>query len=113
MNVNAGSRSAIARRRLLNAGKQLIDAAMAAFPKQRSLSPSAGNGHVGATGNLDPTAIYVAENAIANAASRGPAGSFSKSTASRLSIPPRRVRPDSAWNLLWNSQPDVGAQMVY
>src|SRR6266850_1995332 len=50
--------------KLLDAGKQIIDATMAAFPNQYVTLAVAGNGHVGSTGNLDPDASYVARNAV-------------------------------------------------
>jgi len=50
--------------KLLAAGRQIIDATMAAFPNQYVTLAVGGNGHVGATGNLDPDASYVARNAV-------------------------------------------------
>jgi hypothetical protein len=58
--------------KLLDAGKQIIDTTMSAFPNQFVTLAIAGNGHVGGTGNLDPTATYVAENAIAAARATWP-----------------------------------------
>ena len=50
--------------KMLDAGKQIIDATMAAFPNQQLTLAVAGNGHAGATGNLDPDTDYVARNAV-------------------------------------------------
>lgn len=58
--------------KMLSAGKQIIDTTMAAFPNQHVAMAIGGNGHTGATGNLDPTADYVAENAIATARASWP-----------------------------------------
>lgn len=99
--------------KLIDTGKQLIDAAMVAFPKQHITLAIGGNGHVGATGNLDPSAIYVAENAIANAQSRWPGRLIVQVNSLSTFNPPAPGSDDSAWNLLWNSQPNVAGQMVY
>jgi glycosyl hydrolase family 42 (putative beta-galactosidase) len=99
--------------KLLDAGKQIIDATMAAFPNQYVTLAIGGNGHTGATGNLDPTADYVAENAIATARTSWP-GRLIAQINSLSTFNPEAPGPDgSIWNLLWNSRPDVGAQMVY
>jgi len=50
--------------KMLDAGKQIIDTTMAAFPNQYVTLAIGGNGHVGGT-NLDPTATYVAANSVA------------------------------------------------
>jgi len=99
--------------KLLDAGKQIIDATMAAFPNQYVTLAIGGNGHAGATGNLDPTADYVAENAIATARASWPNRLIAQIN-SLSTFNPESPGPDgSIWNLLWNSRPDVGAQMVY
>ena len=51
--------------KLIDAGWQIIDATMAAFPNQYVTLAIGGNGHVGSTGNLDPTATYVAASVVA------------------------------------------------
>jgi hypothetical protein len=43
--------------KMLAAGKQIIDATTAAFSNQYVTLAVGGNGHAGATGNLDPDAI--------------------------------------------------------
>jgi hypothetical protein len=99
--------------RLLDAGEQIIDATMAAFPNQYVALAIGGNGHTGATGNLDPTADYVAENAIATAGESWP-GRLIPQINSLSTFNPASPGPEgSIWNLLWNSRPDVGAQMVF
>ena len=98
---------------LLGAGKQIIDATMAAFPNQLVTLAIGGNGHAGGTGNLDPTADYVAENAIATARTSWP-GRLIAQINSLSTFNPKAPGPDgSIWNLLWDSQPDVAGQMVY
>ncbi|MEP6995898.1 MAG: hypothetical protein ABI968_15355, partial [Acidobacteriota bacterium] len=98
--------------KMLDAGKQIIDATMAAFPNQYVTMAIGANGHVGASGNLDPTATYVAENAIATARASWP-GRFIAQMNSLSAITPAPPGPDkSALNLLWNSQPDVAGQVL-
>ncbi|MEO5753841.1 MAG: beta-galactosidase, partial [Chthoniobacterales bacterium] len=59
--------------KLLDAGKQIIDATMEAFPNQLVTLAVGGNGHVGSGGvNLDPTATYVAANAVSAARASWP-----------------------------------------
>ena len=99
--------------KLLDAGKQIIDTTMSAFPNQYVTLAIAGNGHVGATGNLDPTATYVAENAIAAARASWPGRLIVQINSLSTFNPAAPGAEGSAWNLLWNSQPDVAAQMVY
>lgn len=99
--------------KMLDAGKQIIDTAMAAFPNQYLTMAIAGNGHVGATGNLDPTATYLAENIIATERAAWPGRLIVQINSLSTFNPVAPGTVDSAWNLLWNSQPDVGAQMLY
>jgi len=99
--------------KLLDAGKQIIDATMAAFPNQYVTLAIGGNGHTGATGNLDPTADYVAENAIATARASWPDRLIAQINSLSTFNPDAPGPEGSIWNLLWNSRPDVGAQMVY
>ncbi len=99
--------------KMLDAGKQIIDATMAAFPNQYVTLAIGGNGHVGGTGNLDPTADYVAENAIATARASWPGRLIAQINSLSTFNPVAPGPVDSIWNLLWSSRPDVGAQMVY
>ena len=99
--------------KLLDAGEQIIDATMAAFPNQYVALAIGGNGHTGATGNLDPTADYVAENAIATASDSWPGRLIPQINSLSTFNPPSPGPEGSIWNLLWNSRPDVAAQMVY
>lgn len=99
--------------KMLNAGKQIIDTTMAAFPNQVVTMAIGGNGHTSQT-NLDPTADYVAENAIATARATWPSRIFAPEINSLSTFnPPAPGEEGSIWNLLWNSGPNVGAQMLY
>jgi hypothetical protein len=95
--------------KMLDAGKQIIDATMVAFPNQFVTMAIGGNG----TGDLDPDATYVARNTILTARTSWP-GRFLVQINSLSTFNPEAPGPeDSVWNLLWNSQPDVGGQMVF
>ena len=99
--------------KMLDAGKQIIDATMAAFPNQYVTLAIGGNGHVGGTGNLDPTATYVAANVIATARAAWPGRLIVQINSLSAVNPVAPGRDESAWNVLWNSQPDVAAQMLF
>ena len=99
--------------KLIDAGRQIIDTTMAAFPNQYVTLAIGGNGHVGQTGNLDPTATYVAASVVATERALWP-GRLIVQINSLSTVNPVAPGPeDSVWNLLWQSQPDVAAQMVY
>lgn len=93
--------------KMINAGKEIIDATMSAFPNQFVTLAISGNG------GLDPTAMYVAENAIADANRTWPGRLIVQINSLSTSIPNAPGEADSAWNTLWNHQPNVAAQMVY
>ncbi len=99
--------------KMLHAGWQIIDATMEAFPNQYVTLAIGGNGHVKGTGNLDPTADYVAENAIATARDSWDGRLIAQINSLATFNPPSPGPDGSIWNLLWNSQPAVGAQMVF
>ncbi|MDQ3199130.1 MAG: beta-galactosidase [Verrucomicrobiota bacterium] len=100
--------------KLLDAGKQIIDATMEAFPNQLVTIAVGGNGHVGSGGiNLDPTATYVAANVVTAARTSWPGRLIVQINSLSTFNPVVPGPDDSAWNLLWNSQPDVAAQMLY
>jgi hypothetical protein len=98
--------------KLLDAGKQIIDTTMAAFPNQYVSLAIAGNGHAGATGNLDPTATYAAENAIATARASWPGRLIAQINSLSTFNPPAPGPDGSVWKLLWDSQPDIAVQML-
>jgi hypothetical protein len=100
--------------KLLDAGKQIIDATMAAYPNQYVTLAIGGNGHVGPNGsNLDPTATYAAENAIATAHTSWPGRLIVQINSLATVNPPAPGTDGSAWQVLWNNQPNVAAQMVW
>jgi hypothetical protein len=92
--------------KVLEAGKEIIDTAMMAFPNQYVTLAIAGDG------NLNPTPTYLAENAIAEARATWP-GRLIVQVNSLATFNPIAPGPEgSVWNLLWNSQADVAAQML-
>ena len=99
--------------KMLDAGKQVIDATMAAFPNQYVTMAIATDGHVGATGNLDPTADYVARNAVATARASWPGRFITQINSLSTIIPPAPGDEFSSWAVLWDSQPEVAGQMLY
>ena len=97
--------------KMLDAGQQIIDATMAAFPQQYVTLAVAGNGHAGATGNLDPDASYVARNAVLAARSTWPDRLIvQKNCLSTFN--PAAPGTDTVFQLLWDSRPDIGGQML-
>jgi len=98
---------------MLDAGRQIIDTTMAAFPNQYVTLAIGGNGHVGGTGNLDPTATYVAANVVGTERGLWPGRLIAQINSLSTFNPVAPGPDDSVWNLLWKSQPDVAAQMVY
>ncbi len=101
--------------KLLDAGKQIIDTTMTAFPNQYVTLAIGGNGHVGGgpTENLDPSTTYVADNSIATARASWPGRLVVQINSVSNSNPDAPGPDDSRWNTLWNSRPDVAGQMVY
>lgn len=99
--------------KMLDAGKQIIDATMTAFPTQYVTMAIGGNGHVGGTGNLDPDATYVPRNVILTARASWPGRMLAQINSLSTYNPVAPGPDDSVWHLLWDSRPDVAAQMVY
>lgn len=98
--------------KMLDAGKRIIDGTMTAFPNQYVTLAIGGNGHAGATGNLDPDACYVARNALQAARTLWP-GRLIVQMNSLSTVNPVAPGPDdSVWHLLWDSRPDVAGQML-
>ncbi len=93
--------------KVLDAGSQIIDATMAAFPNQYVALAVAGNGP-----RLDPDPHYVARNAVLNADASWPGRLIVQkhSLATFIASAPGTGTP---WGLLWNSRPEVGGQMLY
>jgi cell division septation protein DedD len=93
--------------RMLDAGRQIIDATMAAFPNQYVTLAVADNGP-----NLDPDPDYVARNAVLNAHASWP-GRLIVQKDSLATFIPAAPGTGTAWELLWNSRPDVAGQMLH
>lgn len=100
--------------KLLDAGQQIIDATMTAFPNQYITLAIAGNGHVpgGSEVNLDPTATYVASTAIETARAAWPGRLIVQINSVSNLNPAAPASTDSSWNTLWNSRPNVAGQML-
>lgn len=100
--------------KLVQAGLDLIDATMTAFPNQYVALAIGGNGHSDEPGrrNLDATATEVAAATISLTRSKWPGRLIVQINSLSAQNPSAPGEPDSAWNTLWNSRPDVGAQMV-
>jgi hypothetical protein len=105
--VNAWFAAGYTSEKMLDAGRQIIDAVMAAFPNQYVTLAVAGNGP-----RLDPDADYVARNAVLNARASWPGRLIVQKNSLATYI---RSAPGtgSGWELLWDSRPDVAGQMVY
>jgi hypothetical protein len=98
--------------KLLDAGQQIIDATMTAFPNQYVTLAIARNNEAGAEVNLDPTPTYAAATAIATARATWP-GRLIVQINSVSNVNPSAPAPgNSAWNTLWNNRPDVAGQML-
>ncbi len=97
--------------KLLDAGKQIIDATMAAFPNQIVTLAVGGSGHINGT-NLDPTNDYAARAAVAQARADWPGRLNVQKNDLKTTIPPA-PGTDSLYEMIWDFQPDVAAQMVF
>ena len=93
--------------RMLNAGRQIIDATMAAFPNQFATLAVGGNGPA-----LDPDPSYVARNAVLNARASWPGRLIVQKNTLETFIPDA-PGTGTLWQLLWDSRPDVAGQMAY
>jgi hypothetical protein len=93
--------------KMLDAGRQIIDAAMAAFPNQYVTLAVDGNGH-----RLDPDPHYVARNAVLNARASWPGRLIVQKNSLRTFIP-TAPGTGTPWEFLWDSRPDVAGQMVW
>jgi hypothetical protein len=105
--VNAWFAAGYTSARMLDAGRKIIDATMAAFPNQYVTLAVAGNGPT-----LDPDPSYVARNAVLEARASWPARLIVQKNSLGTFIP---TAPGigTPWELMWNSRPDVAGQMVY
>ncbi len=98
--------------KLVDAGQQIIDATMVAFPNQYVALAIGGNGHSETRPNLDASATEVAATTISLSRSKWPGRLIVQINSLSTFNPVAPGLDDSAWNVLWNSQPDVGAQML-
>jgi hypothetical protein len=93
--------------KMLDAGRQIIDTVMTAFPNQYVALAVAANGP-----RLDPDPDYVARNAVLNARASWP-GRLIVQKNSLATFIPTAPGTGTAWELLWNSRPHVAGQMLY
>jgi Beta-galactosidase len=92
--------------KLLDAGKQIIDATMTAFPKQYVTLAIAGNG------GLDPDPNYAARNAILAARAIWP-GRLIAQKNNLATFNPPAPGTSTVFQPLWDSRPDIGGQMLW
>jgi hypothetical protein len=92
--------------KMIDAGKQIIDATMVAFPNQYVTLAVAGDG------NLDPDSDYVSRNAVANANTTWPGRLIVQKNCLSATNPPA-PGTGTVFQLIWDSQPNGGAQMLW
>jgi elongation factor P hydroxylase len=97
--------------KMLGAGKQIIDTTMTAFPSQYVTLAVGGNGHTGDL-NLDPDENYVARNAVLAARASWPGRLIVQKNTLAAFTPPA-PGTGTLYQLLWDSAPDIGAQMLW
>ncbi len=97
--------------KLIDAGAQIIDATMAAFPNQYVTLAVGGNGHAGNSGNLDPDASYVARNAVAAAKAKWP-GRLIVQKNDLSTVNPAAPGMGTLFQPIWDNRPDVAGQML-
>lgn len=100
--------------KMLAAGKQIIDATMAAFPKQYVTLAVGGNGHVGAQAgpNLDLDENYLALNAVLAARATWPGRLIVQKNSLQTQIAPA-PGTGTLWAIEWDSGPDIAGQMLW
>ncbi len=100
--------------KLVDAGQQLIDATMMAFPNQYVALAIGGNGHSDDPNrpNLDATATEVIAATISQTRSKWPGRLLVQINSISTGNTPAPGNDDSALNVLWKSQPETGGQMV-
>jgi len=92
--------------KLIDTGKEIIDATLTAFPNQLVTLAVAGNG------DLDPDTNYVARNAVLAARVTWPGRLIvQKNNLATFNPPPPGT--GTVFELLWDSRPDVGGQMLF
>jgi Beta-galactosidase len=98
--------------KMIEAGRTIIDATMAAFPNQYVTLSVGGTGK-GHGIDLDPTDDYVARNAVLNARASWPGRLFVQRNILSTCIPPAPGTGTLFETLMWDFQPLVGWQMLY
>ena len=95
---------------LVDAGAQIIGATMDAFPNQFVALAEGGNGN-----QLDGPGgeTLAARTAIADARALYPGRLIVQRNALSTCIPEPPDDPNSVWNVIWISRPDVAAQMLF
>jgi len=96
--------------KMLNAGKQIIDTTMAAFPNAYVALAISGNGHVHGL-NLDADADYVSRNAILAAVASWP-GRLIVQKNSVSTFNPLSPGTGTNFEVLWDNRPNVAGQML-
>jgi hypothetical protein len=98
--------------KMINAGATIINATMAAFPNQYVTLAVGGDEHWGLGANLDPTADYVARNAILNAQASWPGRLIVQKNDLSTFIP---LFPGTGtfYQMLSDFPPNVAGQMTY
>lgn len=97
--------------KLLDAGRQIIDATMTAFPYQYVTLAIGGNGH-DPTGSLDPDDTYVARNAMLTARADWPSRLIVQRNSLAATTPPA-PGTGTRWQSLSDNAPNVAGQMVW
>jgi hypothetical protein len=97
--------------KMLDAGKQIIDTTMTAFPNAYIALAISANGHVNGQVNLDPDADYVSRNAILAARASWP-GRLIVQKNSVSTFNPLSPGTDTNFEVLWDNRPNVAGQML-
>ena len=92
--------------KLIDTGKEIIDATMTAFPNQLVTLAVAANG------NLDPDPNYVPRNAVLAARVTWP-GRLIVQKNNLATFNPAAPGTGTVFELLWDSRPDIGGQMLF
>jgi len=93
--------------KMLNAARQIIDTTVKAFPYQYVTLAVGGNGNL-----LDPDENYLARNAVLTARVSWPGRLIVQKNTLATFTPPA-PGSDTLYELLWDSAPNIGAQMLW
>jgi hypothetical protein len=94
--------------KLLGAGRQIIDGTMRAFPNQYVTLAVGGDGP-----NLDPSLNYVASTIVATERAIWPGRLIAQKNSLSTYVVEAPANFGTIWRLIWDSRPDVGAQMLF